>query len=180
MIWPEHLLSKPPIVFITPGYKIRTFKTGDETRFFEIMNLAGWPGWDQRKLHPWLYRILPGGWFLVIHESDNRIVASCMATHDHTWITPFCGELAWLAGDPAHAGIGLGMAVSASVTNRFIEAGYGTIHLCTEPYRLAALKIYLKLGFRPFVEPAENLDLWKEICLRLNWPFTPDDWKAKI
>jgi hypothetical protein len=81
---------------------------------------------------------------MVIHQESSQIVATAMALHDHSEWHPFGGELAWLAGDPAHAGKTLGMAVSAAVTARLIDAGYRHIHLYTEHWRLAAPKTYLK------------------------------------
>ena len=63
MAWPEHLLESPPLVTLASGYELRTYQPGDEPRFYEIMALAGWPGWGPEKLKPWLYRILPGGWY---------------------------------------------------------------------------------------------------------------------
>ena len=96
MIYPVGLLDSPPNVEIPAGYTLRTYQPGDEARFFEIMELAGWPNWNDEKLQPWLYRILPDGWFMAIEEKSNLIVATCMATHDPTWIRPFCG-----ARDPA-------------------------------------------------------------------------------
>jgi mycothiol synthase len=84
--------------------------------------------------------------------------------------------LGWLAGDPVHAGKGLGLAVSASVIVRFIEEGFHKIHLYTEDDRLAALKTYLKLGFMPTLYTPEMPDRWRAICQQLRWPFTPDVW----
>ena len=138
------------------------------------MELAGWPGWNEDVLQPWLPRILPSGWFMAIHEEKGEIVASAMALHSDVY--PSGGELGWLAGDPAHTGKGLGLTVSAAVIARFIEEGFRDIHLFTENYRLAALKIYLKLGFVPFLYTPEMPELWRVICHQLGWPFTPEAW----
>ncbi len=147
MAWPEHLLKAPPAVQLPAGYTLRPYRPGDEPRFHKVMELAGWPGWNDDVLWPWLSKILPDGWFMVIHETSNEIVATAMTLHNYTGRHPFQGELGWLAGDPAHAGQELGMAVSAAVTARFIEAGYHKIHRYTEDYRLAALTTHLKLGY---------------------------------
>jgi mycothiol synthase len=176
MIWPESRLSLPPTVNVPAGYKIRTFQQSDQDHYYKLMKVAGWSGWDDQKLHPWLYRILPNGWYMIIHNDSNQIVASCMATHDPTWTTPFCGELAWLAGDPTHSGKGLGTAAAAAVTSKFIQCGYKVIHLFSEPFRLAALKIYLSLGYIPLLEPLESISIWKQVCIHLDWLFTPDEW----
>ena len=68
---------------------------------------------------------------------------------------PFQGNLGWLAGDPAHAGRGLGAAVSAAATTRLIAAGHRDIRLGTEDFRLAAIRIYLKLGY-VYLNKADN------------------------
>lgn len=43
MMWPEHLLNAPPAVQLPCGYTLRTYRRGDEPRFYEVMELAGWP-----------------------------------------------------------------------------------------------------------------------------------------
>lgn len=174
MVWPEHLRNAPPIIQLSAGYSMRTHRPKDEPRFFHLMELAGCPGWNEGVLQPWLPRILPKGWFMAIHEESGEIVASAMALHSDAY--PSGGELGWLAGDPAHTGKGLGLAVSAAVIARFIEEGLRDIHLYTEDYRLAALKIYLKLGFVPFLYTPEMPKLWRTICHQLGWPFTPEAW----
>ncbi len=179
MVWPEHLLNAPPAVRLPPGYTLRTYRPGDEPRFYQVMALAGWPGWDDEKLQPWLWRILPEGWFMAIHRESNQMVATAMALHGHSAWHPFGGELGWVASDPAHAGQGLGMAVCAAVTARFIGAGYHNIHLYTEDWRLAALKTYLKLGYIPFLYTPEMPERWRAICEQLQWPFTPEVWRSQ-
>jgi phosphosulfolactate phosphohydrolase-like enzyme/GNAT superfamily N-acetyltransferase len=178
MVWPEHRLSAPPAVRLPPGYMLRTYRPGDEPRFYEVMALAGWPGWDDEKLRPWLARIPPESWFMVVHEASDRIVATAMGLHDHSEAHPFGGELGWVACDPAHTGKGLGMAVCAAVTARLIEARYRAIHLYTEQWRLAALKTYLKLGYVPYLYAPEMPERWRMVCEQLQWPFTPEAWRS--
>ena len=54
-------------------------------------------------------------------------VATAMACHNPAPLHPFGGELGWVAGDPAHAGKGLGLAVCTAVTARFLSAGYHNV-----------------------------------------------------
>jgi mycothiol synthase len=93
MVWPEHLLSAPPVARVAPGYALRTYRPGDEEGFYEVMALAGWPGWDAERLRPWMARIPPGSWFMVIHLESGRIAATAMGLHDHSDEHPFGGEL---------------------------------------------------------------------------------------
>jgi mycothiol synthase len=173
MIWPAERREDPPAVHLPEGYTLRTYRRGDEPRFYHLMELAGWPGWNDEKLQPWFVRIPPESWFMVIHEGSGALVASAMGLHDHSDLHPFGGELGWVAADPAHRGKGLGYAVCAAVTARLLQAGYQNIHLFTEHWRLAALKTYLKLGYLPFVFAPEMVDRWRAVCTQLAWPFTP-------
>ncbi len=177
MAWPTHLLNKPPAPRLPAGYALRTYRPGDEPRFYQVMALAGWPGWDDAKLRPWLARIPPESWFMAVHEASDEIVATAMGLHDHSDEHPFGGELGWVAGDPAHAGQGLGMAVCAAVTARLLQMGYRNVHLYTEQWRLAALKQYLKLGYVPFLYSSEMRERWRVICEQLAWPFTTEVWR---
>ena len=178
MVWPADRLDSPPEPTLSAGYTLRTFEFGDQPRFYELMALAGWPEWDDDRLQPWLERILPGGWFMAVHEESDLIAASAMCLHSYSALHPFGSELGWLAGDPAHAGQGLGKAVSAAVTQRFIEAGYTNIHLYTEDFRYAALRTYLTLGYVPFLYLPEMADRWHATCEQVDWPFTPEEWPA--
>ena len=117
---------------------------------------------------------------MAIHDASGGIVATAMGLHDHTPDHPFGGELGWLASDPAHRGRGLGLAVSAAVTQRLIEAGYRNIHLYTEHWRLAALKTYLKLGYVPFLYLPEMPERWRVICEKVGWPFKPEEWRSLL
>ncbi len=98
MVWPEHRLNAPPGVRLPHGYALRTYQRGDEARFYDLMALAGWPGWDDEKLRPWLAKILPEGWFMIIHQERAEIVATAMCLHNYKGTNPFQGEVGWLAG----------------------------------------------------------------------------------
>ena len=177
LVWPEHLLDSPPPIQLPPGYSLRAYLPGDESRFFEVMELAGWPGWNEKKLQPWRERLLPQGWTMAIHERSDEIAASAMALHDCCEFGPPGGEIGWIVADPDHWGKGLGLAVSAAATARHIETGCRHIHLYTEDWRLAALKTYLTLGYVPFLYAPNMLERWRMVCTQLHWPLTPEQWK---
>lgn len=178
MVWPEHLLGTPPIAQLPPGYDMRTYQQGDRPRFYEIMDLAGFTGWNDEVLQPWLPRMLSPGWHMATHGASGEIVATAMALQDASEFGAQGGELGWVAGDPAHGGRGIGMAVCAAATARLIEAGYRFIHLYTEDWRLPALKTYLKLGYVPLLSELDMPERWQAICTQLHWPFTPETWPS--
>ena len=69
----------------------------------------------------------------------------------------------------------MGLATCAAVTARFLSAGYRNIYLKTDDFRLPAIKIYLKLGYAPFLFTPEMKARWEAVCRKLDWPFTPQE-----
>ena len=176
MVWPTSRNDSIPKPKLPIGYLLRTYLPGDEPRFFEVMSLAGWPGWNVETLQPWLAKVIPEGWFMVIHEPSDQIVCTAMALHNYKSIYPFWGELGWLAGDPEHSGKGLGLSAAAAVVKRLISGGYRSIQLFTEDYRLPAIRTYLRLGFVPSLYLSGMNFRWRELCTKLDWPFEPELW----
>ncbi len=180
MAWPASRATDPPHCELPAAYVAREYDSLDEPRFYEIMDLAGWPGWDADRLRPTLSKAIPRGWFVVAERETDVAVGSAMCLHNYKRVTPFWGNLGWLACDPAHAGHGIGLALTAAVVRRFIEAGYEKIDLYSEDFRLPALKTYLRIGFHPVLH-ADGMDArWEDICRRLDWPYTPDAWPANV
>jgi mycothiol synthase len=180
MVWPEHLLDTPPVSELPPGYGMRPYRQGDRPRFYEVMDLAGFTGWNDEVLQPWLPRMLCPGWYMAIHRGHGDIVATAMALRDVAEFGAQGGEMGWVARDPMHRGRGLGMAVCAAATARLIDAGYRFIHLYTNDWRLPALKTYLRLGYVPLLCEQDMPERWRAICTQLRWPFTPEAWRSAV
>jgi mycothiol synthase len=170
MVWPQSLLSAPPSPHVPGGYSLRCYGEADEGQYLELMGKAGFDGWDHDRLAKTLESILPDGFFVVVHCATGRLVATAMATHRPLELHPYGGELGWVAGDPDHSGMGLGMTVCAAATARFIQAGYRNIYLRTDDWRLPAIKTYLKLGYEPLLFRDDMAERWQHVCEQLSWP----------
>jgi mycothiol synthase len=176
MLWPENLLHSPPGVNLPADYEIRTYEPRDRDAYLKLMASAGFTAFTESNLQEWLKRVLPKGLFVILHRPTGEMAATTMATHNPSDLHPFGGELGWVAGSPAHAGKGLGRAVCAAVVARFLQAGYERIYLKTDDWRLPAIKVYLQLGFVPFLFTTGMEERWKTVCGKLKWAFTPDRW----
>ena len=176
MLWPDERLASPPAAAVPGGYGVRTFRPGDEAGYLRLMAAAGFEGFDEERVAGYATSVLPGGFFVVVHEQSGEIVATAMATHAPSKLHPSGGELGWVAASPGHAGNRLGMAVCAAVTRRLIQMGYRRIYLRTDDWRLPALKTYLNLGYRPFLFAPDMEPRWRAIRESLGWPFTPRAW----
>jgi len=176
MVWP---IGTTEVALAVPrGYAVRTYAPGDEVCFLHLMAEANFDPWDDAKLHDNMAKIIPGGWFFAVEERSGAVVGTAMGLHNYTGRCPFTGDVGWLACDPAHRGRGLGHALTAHVTQRFLDAGYRRIQLHTEHYRLPAVRIYLKLGYLPMLESPEAGLLWEEVCAQIGWAFSPSRWQA--
>jgi mycothiol synthase len=170
MIWPPERLDAPPTVTIHPDYELRTFRHGspeDLNGWVRLMELAGFGVWDETRFAPILARILPNGWFFAVHRETGVLAASAMACHEPRPLHPFGGALNWVCGDPAHRGNGLGMTVCAAVTARLLAAGYENIFLLTDDFRLPAISIYLRLGYRPLLHAPDMAERWRVVYKHL-------------
>jgi predicted TIM-barrel fold metal-dependent hydrolase/ribosomal protein S18 acetylase RimI-like enzyme len=176
MIWPERRLDAPPAVRLPKAYRLRPFKHGDEQRYVRLMNEAGFKDWNEGTVAGWEDRALPSGLLVIEHTASRRIVASAMALHRPLAQHPGGGELGWVAGDPRHAGKGIGQAVCAAAVRRLVSAGYERIYLLTDDGRLPAIKVYFNLGFVPFLQSWDMQARWKSVCGKLGVPFEPRRW----
>ena len=177
MLWPDERLGSPPEVRVPGGFRLRTYCPGDEVRLIPLHERAGMHGFPVKY---WMEHILPEGLFFIEHEDTRRLVATCMASHHPTERHPFGGNLGWLSGDPDFQGRGLGYAVAAAVTRRLVQAGYRRIYLETHDFRLPAIRIYLKMGWLPFLFQEDMLDRWHQVCRQLDWKFSPAQWPSTL
>lgn len=176
MRWPTARLTERLPQTVPLGYTIRTYGTGDEERFLELMAYGDFDPWDAEKLHYNMGRTLPDGWFFAINEESGRPIATVVCLHNYTDRMPFSGDIGWLVCDPRHRGQKLGFSLMAWATNRFLGAGYTDIRLGTEYYRLSAIKTYLRVGYLPVIYCEEVRNLWHQVCENLGWEYRPEDW----
>jgi ribosomal protein S18 acetylase RimI-like enzyme len=73
---------------------------------------------------------------------------------------PFGGEVAYLTVEAGARRRGLGRALCTSALRLLIEAGYESVRVGTDETRPEAIRLYRRLGFRPFIYNEESRDRW--------------------
>jgi mycothiol synthase len=167
MVLPEAALQAPPIFAVANGFELRTYRPADKPALFQLMHRAGFRGWGEPDLREWLPRALPDGYFLLVDVENGRLAATTMAAHHPSALHALGGELCWLAVDPDYRGRGLGRIGCAATTRHLIEAGYRRIYLTTDDHRLAAIRIYLALGYAPFLFEKSMQARWQRVYQQL-------------
>jgi mycothiol synthase len=153
------------------GYSLRQFRDEDERQYDELFHLAFE---DKDRFSETRKRALDGGFFVIEHLASSQLVASCVAMAGGSSPRhPEAGQLGWLVTDPSHTRKGLGTIVSVSATNRLAAEGYPQPFLGTEDDRLAAISIYLSLGWRPCTYLTGMEQRWRNIFARLGRVFEP-------
>ena len=163
------LVDVPPV---PTGYALRQFRAGDEGQYDDLFHLAFE---DEGRFPETLERTLDGRFFVVEHLASGQLVASCVAWRGSSSPRhPEAGQMGWLVCDPSHTRKGLGTVVAASATNRLVTAGYQRPFLGTEDFRIAAISIYLKLGWRPYIYRDDMESRWRSIFVRLGRECGPE------
>jgi len=163
MLWPDSKLDAPPRVALADGYVLRQYRDDDHEQYMALMISAGFTDWPPTRVKDMQRLILPGGFFVVEHRVSGAIVATAMATHNPTERHPYGAELGWVAGDSAHKGRKLGAVVTAAATARMIQAGFRRIYLNTDDGRLPAIKVYLELGYEPYLFCDGMAERWQAV-----------------
>jgi mycothiol synthase len=153
------------------GYVLRQFRAGDEKEYDDLFHLAFA---DEGRFQEALERTLEGGFFVIEHMGSRTLVSSCQAWRGNTMPRHRdAGQMGWLVTDPSHTRKGLGTVVAACATNRLAAEGYQRPCLGTEDFRLSAIWVYLKLGWRPYVYREDMMPRWQSIFARLGREFDP-------
>lgn len=152
---------------IHKGYHMRALEEGDVeglAELYERCNLSwGTAGETQSGIRNQLsskpHRV-------VIVEYQKRVVASGTVDQDErdasTSVMHLIGVL------PEYRGKNLGRAVSEQVMRVAHQEGFNRQRLTTDDDRLAAISLYLRLGFRPLFLHASHPPRWRRIFKKLN------------
>ncbi len=160
-----------PVPPLPPGYTLRPFREGDEPAYEELFALA----WHQTDTLAYTKaHALPDGILVIEHDATAQLVASCVAFAPESAGHENDGSLGWLVVDPAHGGRRLGAIIAATVTNRLVDERYTLPWLGTEDDRLAAINIYLALGWQPHLYADGMEQRWQDIFTRLGRESSPD------
>ncbi|MFW6294084.1 MAG: GNAT family N-acetyltransferase [Spirochaetota bacterium] len=170
MVWPAD--AEPPAVRLPDGYELGLLRPEEREAYVELMRQAGFDDWTMDRF-TWVDgAVLPDAHFVVREGATGRIVATALAAHRPSLHHPHGGELGWVATAPNHAGRGLGRAVCAAVLSRFAAAGYRNVYLYTNTFRNAAVALYLKLGFLPYLSDPDARERWEATLRAIEWGAT--------
>jgi mycothiol synthase len=173
MVRPD-LLNLPEVGSLPPGYRMRTYRAGDEAAWARLMNTGQLGEWTAERTRaeltgcPWPQFDALGLFCVTTDEDDEDVVGSACS-----WLIDpkeeATGTLHMVCVSPEHQGRRLSYYPCLAVLHRLYERGLTAAQLSTNDWRLGAVKVYLELGFVPVYRNALHPEQWRSVLEQLRW-----------
>lgn len=165
-----------PEIGLPTGYRIRHSQPGDaDAATWCRIYREAFPELDPPTNELWRNTILgrtgyaPEHVFFVLDPEGEACATASAMQGAHTRE----GYIHWLGVRPAHAGRRLGLQISLQVLHCFRDRGCRSAVLETQAPRLAAIRTYLQLGFRPLLTDASQVAHWAAVAEHLECELPP-------
>ncbi len=106
-------------------------------------------------------RIPEDGFFVVIDEASGEAVATVGVQMNE--YRPGTATMHYIAADAKHRGKGLGECMAVTSMRFARERGAAQMYLTTDDWRVPAIRMYLKLGFRPVYWDSDMDERWTKL-----------------
>jgi len=110
---------------------------------------------------------IPNGNLVIEHVHSKKLVGAFMLRHNFDGLHNFSAQLDWLAVDKQHRGNNFGSILTAALVRQAFNCNYKIVFVATNDSRLAAIMIYLKVGFIPNLYNDNMIHRWKKLCNKL-------------
>ncbi len=142
-----HADERLPLPILAESYRLRTYQTGDEEAWLDLLNAsAEFGAWNRDRLQREIVStLLPDGGIFAVHE--GRLIG-CASVCFMKEYSPHA-ILMYVALLPEHRGKGLGQALVWQTLRVSQREKYPAMILHTENHRYAAVRSYVQLGFLP-------------------------------
>jgi len=147
-------LAGLPATEVPPGYTLRRFRPGDEKAWADLF-AAAFPEMPEPRGIPQKVFLQDPAWLpdrVFFACLKDVPVACCAAWEDPPAWGPRTGQVHWVATMPGHLRRGLARAVVVAALGWMRDRPYADAILVTQTYRLAAIRLYLSLGFVPWLD----------------------------
>jgi mycothiol synthase len=171
---PQLVMRRPtldglPAVIVPAGYALRAMRPEEGPCWTRIVNEAfgqDKPAFFEKTMRPDLAFRLDRVLFITRNDEP---VATASAWHVPKW-GEGTGYLHYVATRPDHAGRHVGEVVSIAALHKMVTEGHTSAVLQTDDFRLAAVKVYLRLGFEPVLVDENQRDRWPAVFAQLGRP----------
>jgi mycothiol synthase len=156
-------LADLPDLRVPAGYALRRLAPADLPVWVELMTRNGELGaWTVERAAPLFAGQMDLEASFIVERAGIAVATAQLNRHALDAYAP-TPELGWVAADPDHRGRGLGRAVCLAVLHAAAAAGHREIFLRTDDHRRPAIRVYLALGFEPWLRDPTAAARWRGI-----------------
>jgi mycothiol synthase len=168
MVWPLSRPDGPDLRTLPAGYDLRPYRQGDTAAYVRLMQRSGFSNWNEAKAQGVFDTMYPDALFFIVHDASGDLACTSAAQNKPDEYHPGGGEMGWVATDPDHRGKGLSYITVSLATRRLLAEGHASVFLKTDDFRLPAIRVYLNLGFLPFLYLPDMHERWQAVCAALD------------
>lgn len=172
MIFDTRLARRPVLPELPEGFVLRALNEKDTDAYLKLRPESGFSPWTPDRLDLLRAKALPDGIRVIEHLETGRIVASASAEKSDYQQFPDLGTLGWVMASEDFRGKKLGKIATVSAVHFLLDGGYKQCALSTDDWRHAALSIYLKMGWRPWLIEDDMPKRWQDICNVLGFTYS--------
>jgi ribosomal protein S18 acetylase RimI-like enzyme len=156
------------------GYSLRWYRDGDRDAWQRIQSSTGLydpvaPDLFEREFGD-APQLLPQRQCFV-EDASGVAVGTATAWIADPGEAPGQGRIHWVAVSPAHQRRGLGGYLTETACTRLRALGADTAYLTTGSGNVAAVQLYLGLGFRPEVRSPKERGAWRSLAASVDARF---------
>ncbi len=170
MIFNAKTTNMPKLV-VADGFRLRNILDSELDHYNVLRESVGFSTWSVEQFHNYRKKVLPRGMFLIEEIATGFFAASAGAETTDITEFPDLGVLGWVMTHPEMRGHHLGKSVSVACMHRLYQEGYRTFSLLSDDFRVAALKTYLDLGWKPWLYMKDMKERWEKVAEMLGRNF---------
>jgi len=163
----------PSVPDLPPGYELRQVNLEDKHSYSQTF-LTAFD--DASPFGDLMKHALPEGFFVVEHLPTGTVVAASTAAVYQKSQYPDGHSLQWVVAHSDHRGTGAGRATVAAATRVLADQAPIYSYLSTDDFRIPAISIYLKLGWKPLLYQEGQIIRWATVFEVLGKEFNERDW----
>lgn len=153
------------------GFTVRPLKKEEHEAYFKLRTGCGFDLWNHETIAKFYEKhAIADGIIVAVEDATGRLAASATAEYGELDDPGVPGTLGWVMTDKEFGGKGLGRAVSAAATLALFKADLDPVYLLTDDFRTAAVALYLKMRWKPWIFQEDMTERWQKLCRELGYP----------
>ena len=158
----SEFIDSNQLIKISKKYSVKGHSKTLEKSWIQLLGMGEFDGiWNENTFQEFISPIERQKGSRLILENKTVIAATfaSAAIYEKNKV----GRLDFVVTHPVHRKKGLGKNICIAVINHFMEKKYEKVILQTDDWRIPAIAVYLKLGFKPVFTSEKLEEKWMEI-----------------